>query len=219
MHSQVTYSYDNAGGRLRRIAAGETEMEFNYDETSGLLESVMTRSGHHFDMRTRYKYHGSLAKEQKVRFSGASSPDFDNAIFRYQYDGNGRPSASIAAIGSSDAQETFNVNYNPTTGEVETLGHLRISRLSVNKTVLRDSNDENNYYKSVEVDGNGRISQVAFGLRRKEMLVIRLTYDPLNRIRKRSIVNHEGRPSEENFSYAPDGHLVKVWGPDNFGFR
>jgi hypothetical protein len=80
----VTYSYDNAGARLRKMAAGETEMEFNYDEITGLLESVMTRSGHHFDMRTRYKYHGGLTKEMKVRFSGASSPDFDNAIFRYQ---------------------------------------------------------------------------------------------------------------------------------------
>ena len=83
-HVQVTYSYDNAGARLRKMAAGETEMEFNYDEITGLLESVMTRSGHHFDMRTRYKYHGGLTKEMKVRFSGASSPDFDNAIFRYQ---------------------------------------------------------------------------------------------------------------------------------------
>jgi hypothetical protein len=102
---------------------------------------------------------------------------------------------------------------------VETLGHLRVSRTALNKTVLRDSNDENNYFKSVEVDANGRISHVTFGLRRKEMLSIRLTYDPLNRIRKRSVVNHEGRPSEENFSYAPDGHLVKVWGPENFGYR
>ena len=111
------------------------------------------------------------------------------------------------------------MNYNPSTGQVETLGHLRVSRLSVNKTVLRDSNDENNYYKTIELDGNGRISHFAFGLRRKEMLSIRLSYDQLNRIRKRTLVNHEGRPSEENFSYAPDGHLVKVWGPDNFGFR
>ncbi len=40
---QVTYSYDNAGGRLRRIAAGETEMEFNYDETSGLLVPIFKK--------------------------------------------------------------------------------------------------------------------------------------------------------------------------------
>jgi len=35
------------------MVVGETETEFNYDESTGLLESVMTKSGHHFDMRTR----------------------------------------------------------------------------------------------------------------------------------------------------------------------
>lgn len=160
-----------------------------------------------------------MTKEQKVRFSGASSPDFDNAVFRYQYDGNGRPSASIAAIGSSDAQETFNVNYNPSTGEVEILGHLRISRLSYNRTILRDSNDESNFYKSIDLDKNGRVTLITYGLRRKEMLTIRLAFDGLNRINKKTTVNHEGRPSEENFSYSPDGFLVKVWGPDNYGYR
>lgn len=158
-------------------------------------------------------------KEQKVRFSGASSPDFDNAVFRYQYDGNGRPSASIAAIGSSDAQETFNVQYNPSTGEVEILGHLRITRLSYNCTILRDTNDEGNFHKSIELDPNGRLSLITYGLRHKEMLNLKFAYDGLNRMNKRTTINHEGTQSEENYSYSPEGSLVKVRGPDSYGYR
>ena len=45
-----------------------------------------------------------------------------------------------------------------------------------------------------------------------------LQYDPQGRLRSRSIKNHEGRPSEETFSYKPSGELTKVWGPDNFEY-
>ena len=78
-----------------------------YDHDTGLLESVVTRSGHHFDMRMRMKYHGGLMKEMKIRFSGSSSPDFDNAIFRYQYDGNGRLAVMLSSVGTgNDHQHT-----------------------------------------------------------------------------------------------------------------
>ena len=80
----VSYTYD-ANGLLKKIMVGETESELGHDTDTGLLESVITRSGHHFDMRTRMKYHGGLMKEMKVRFSGSSSPDFDNAIFRFEF--------------------------------------------------------------------------------------------------------------------------------------
>jgi len=99
------------------------------------------------------------------------------------------------------------------------LGHLRVSRLSYNNTVLRDSNDESNFYKSIELDCNGRMGSITFGLRRKEMLSIKLSYDIFNRLSKKITVNHEGRPSEENYSYTLDGFLIKVWGPDNYGYR
>ena len=80
-NQHVTFNYDN-NNMLRKIMVGETESELNYDTDTGQLESVVTRCGHHFDMRTRMKHHGGLMKEMKIRFSGSSSPDFDNAIFR-----------------------------------------------------------------------------------------------------------------------------------------
>ena len=46
-------------------------------------------------------------KEMKIRFSGSSSPDFDNAIFRYQYDGNGRLAVMLSSVGTgNDHQHT-----------------------------------------------------------------------------------------------------------------
>ena len=59
---------------------------------------------------------------------------------------------------------------------------------------------------------------VTIGLQRQEMLSYTLQYDPQGRLRSRSIKNHEGRPSEETFSYRTSGELVKVWGPDNFEY-
>ena len=59
---------------------------------------------------------------------------------------------------------------------------------------------------------------MTIGLQRQEMLSYTLQYDPQGRLRSRSIKNHEGRPSEETFSYRTSGELIKVWGPDNFEY-
>ena len=80
---RVTYGYNDAG-QLRKVVAGFTEVELGYDASTGLLESANVRSDHRFNMRTRFKYHTGLLKEQKTVFMGSSSPDFSIAVFRYQ---------------------------------------------------------------------------------------------------------------------------------------
>ena len=80
---RVTYGYNDAG-KLRKVVAGFTEVELGYDASTGLLESANVRSDHRFNMRTRFKYHTGLLKEQKTVFMGSSSPDFSIAVFRYQ---------------------------------------------------------------------------------------------------------------------------------------
>jgi hypothetical protein len=210
----VTYSYDEASN-LKKIMVGETESEMLYDSDSGLLESVVTRSGHRFDMRTRLKYHSGLMKEQKMRYSGSSSPDFDSAVFRYQYDGNGRLAVLLTSIGDVH-QHTDTFAYNSHTGNIEAMYGLRFNSMGLNKTLITDTDE--NFFKSVEVDGLGRMSSITVGLQRKEMLSMRLQYNNQGRISRRSVRNHEGRPSEENFSYTTSGGLSKVWGPDNFDF-
>ena len=213
---RVTYAYDN-DGQQRKVMAGESESEFGYDSDTGTLDSIATRIGHHFNMRTRNKYHSGLLKEQKIIFLGSSSPEFDNAVFRYQYDGHGRPSVMISEIGggsSSSGKESHSFTFNAYTGQIDILDSgLRVNRKSgANKTILQDTSMSNGgYYKSFEIDGNGRIAEIVYGLnQRQEMLVIRLRYDAKNRLRQKSVRNQEGRLSEETFEYKSDGHLVKV---------
>ena len=215
-NERISYVYDDFG-QLDQMICGDFESEFSYDEETGTLDTVLIRKGHSFDMKLRNKYHSGLLKEQKVRFTGGYPP-LDNAIFRYQYDGNGRPSSSVINIGNQqDQQQSWTCTYNSNTGQVESLGNLRVNRLAHNKTVLQDIN--NNYFKTISLDGNGRIEELSYGLRRKEMLSLRFGYNKQNKMRKKSSRNHEGRPSEENYSYTPDGHLLKVWGPDNFDMK
>ena len=206
---RVTYSYDSVG-QLRKVMAGETESEFGYDSDTGTLDSVITRIGHHFNMRTKNKYHSGLLKEQKVIFLGSTSVDFDKAIFRYQYDGNGRLSVLISDIGDgSDKQQTYPSTYNSYTGQPDMIDSgLRVVRKQENKTVLQDSTI--GYYKSTEIDGNGRPARIVYGLNQREMLTLSIRYNSQNLISSIATQNHEGRPSEETFEYKGDGHLHKV---------
>ena len=215
---RVTYSYDGIG-QLRKVMAGETENEFGYDSDTGTLDSVITRIGHHFNMRTKNKYHSGLLKEKKTIFLGSSSTDFDNAVFRYQYDGNGRPSVMISGIGDgNDQQQTYSSTHNSYTGLPDMLDSgLRVIRKQTNKTMLEE--DEVGYHKSIEVDGNGRYSKIVYGLNHREMLSVTMQYNTQNLISSIATQNHEGRPSEEHFEYKGDGHLHKVSGPDNYLYR
>jgi len=215
---RVTYAYDSTG-QLRKVIAGVTESEFGYDGETGALESVSTRSGHHFNMRTRNKYHAGLLKEQKVIFLGSSSPDFSNAVFRYHYDANGRPSLMISGIGSGSSEKlkTYSKSFNVISGQIESISGLSISRPAFNKTVLQGG--DIGYYKSVEYDGNGRVAEVVYGLKRKEMRGVKIRYDSAGRVKNKLARSHEGRMTEENFSYDRDGRLSKVWGPNNFDYQ
>ena len=78
---------------------------------------------------------------------------------------------------------------------------------------------EDNFYKTFEQDGLGRISKVTIGLQRRKMLSYTLTYDSFGHIKTKSAKNHEGRPSEENYSYTTSRQLAKIWGPDNFDYE
>ena len=200
----VTFRYD-VGGRLRQTVCGDSESEFSYDPQSGVLESAVTKRGHTFDMRARFKYHSGLLKEQRVRFAGGGRPDLDNAQFRYQYDGNGRPSALMSAVGKQDQQHTLSMAHDPNTGRLESVGALKFTRPTPATTKVEDVN--NNYFKVVELDGNARVRRLSYGLQRREMLKLELTYDKMNRISGRKTRNHEGQPSEETFVFTQDSHL------------
>ena len=72
----------------------------------------------------------------------------------------------VVGIGGGKEQ-TWTSAYDANTGLVEGLGNLRVSRISGKVTTLQDING--NYFKTTELDGNGRPRRIAFGLRRKEV--------------------------------------------------
>ena len=77
--------------------------------------------------------------------------------YRYQYDGNGRLAVLLSSIGAgNDHQHTDTFTYNAHTGKLEAVSGLRLTNLAINKTILTDSED--NFYKTIEYDGLGRIS-------------------------------------------------------------
>ena len=203
----VSFRYDPAG-RLRQAVCGDSESEFGYDPRSGALESAVTKKGHTFDMRVRLKYHSGLLKDQRVRFAGGGRPDLSGAQFRYQYDGNGRPSAVMSAVGGQDRQHTLNLAYGSNTGRLESVGSLKFSRTSPAVTKMEDVNS--NFRKVVELDGNARIKRLSYGLQRREMLTFEFGYDKLGRIASKKIRDHQGRLSDEVFTFSSDSHLLKV---------
>lgn len=160
----VSFVRDEAG-RVRQQICGDFEADYSYDPSAGTLDAVVVQSGHGLDLKIRNKYHSGLLKERRLRFVG-DDPELDNALFRYQYDGHGRPSSMVVGIGSGKEQ-TWTSAYDANTGLVEGLGDLRVSRVNGKVTTLQDING--NYFKTTELDGNGRPKRIAFGLRRKEV--------------------------------------------------
>ena len=75
------------------------------------------------------------------------------------------------------------------------------------------------YRKTVDLDPNGRVRRVVFGLRRKDMLTMELEYDTQNRLSKKKTVNQDGKVSEEMYEYTADGHISRVAGVNNYEFR
>ncbi len=212
----VTFRYD-ASSLLRLSVCGDSESEFGYDPRTGALESAVTKRGHAFDLRVRNKYHSGLLKEQRVRFAGGGRPTLDNAVFRYQYDGNGRLSGMVAAVGGQDKQSTTGSSFDPNTGRREAFGPLKFTRPTLTKTRVEDAG--NDYYKEEELDGNARVKKLSYGLRGKEMLGMEFSYDSSSRIRTRKTFTHSGKIIEQTFSFSPDGHLLKVIGePRNFDY-
>lgn len=123
----------------------------------------------------------------------------------------------LSSLGAgNDHQHTDTFSYNSATGKVENISGFRYSFLSFNKSMLTDAED--NFYKSFDYDGLGRLKAVKVGLQRKQMLAYDLVYDSVGRIKSKSTQNHEGRPAEENYSYKNSNELAKIWGPENFEF-
>ena len=210
--NEAVHYFYSPSGQPTQIISGDHDCELAYDADDATLASANVRQGRAFEMRQRFKYHGGLLKETKVRFASNGAVAFDSATFRYQYDGNGRPAAATASIGNGSL--AWRTSYAANSGAVEMLGDLRIAR-SPNRTMLEDINSK--YRKTVDLDGNGRVGSILYGLGRADLLKVELEYDQQNRLMKRRMVGKDTK--EERFDYTADGHLKRVQGSSNYEFR
>merc|ERR1711892_33755 len=211
-NEQVSYIYTSAG-HLQSIFTGQTEIEFAWEDESGTIESIFVSQGI-YEMREKRKYHSGMLKEQKIRFGGL--PGFDNANIKYQLDGTGRPSKVNAYFGRKESLVTT-WKYNQNTGNLETVGNLQIRKVAFNKTEVQDLNG--NFLKAVELDKYGNLKSIIYTIKRRQIFTLDFEYNGENRLHRTIVTDHEGRPSEERYSYNADGQLRQTLGNTNYEFK
>ena len=209
---QVSYVY-TAGGHLQSVFSGQTEIEFAWEDETDTQSSVFV-SQDVFEMREKRKYHGGMLKEQKLRFAGI--PGLDNANIKYQLDGTGRPARVTAFFGRKESLSST-WKYNQNTGALEAIGSLKIRKLAFNKTQVSDL--AGNFVKSVELDKYGNMKSILYTIRRRNIFGLELAYNEDNKLKSRTVLDHEGRTSEEQYVYTRDGQLAEVMGPTNYNFK
>ena len=203
-NEQVSYVYSESG-QLQSLFSGQTSIELNTEDSSVFVSQGL------FELREKRKYHGGILKEQKLRFAGI--PGFDNANIKYQLDGTGRLSRVNAFFGRRESLSST-WKYNQNTGALEAVSSLQVRRVAFNKTEVTDLSG--NFGKVVELDQYGNIKDIVYSVRRRNIFVISLEYRGQNRLARRTVVDHEGRTYEEQFTYTKDGHLRQLIGPTNY---
>ena len=206
-NEQVLYVYSESG-QLQSLFSGQTAIEVNTDDSSVLVSQGL------FELREKRKYHAGILKEQKLRFTGI--PGFDNANIKYQLDGTGRLSRVNAFFGRQESLSST-WKYNQNTGALEAMSSLQVRRGAFNKTEITDLSG--NFGKVVELDQYGNIKDIVYSVRRRNVFVLNLEYRGQNRLARRTVVDHEGRTYEEQFTYTGDGQLRKLNGPTNYKMK
>ncbi|XP_035215579.1 teneurin-m-like isoform X2 [Stegodyphus dumicola] len=207
---RVIYKYDE-GGLLSTQVCGSEQTDFTYYEQKSLLKSVVkVASG--IELKIEYRYHGSLLKEERHRFSSRSG--MDSAKFKFVYDG--RLSSAIVEINSKSSSE-IKYRYNTETGILEQIQHFIIHRPKINSIFIQD--EMRQYSKTIGLDAYGRIVVLAVTLWNKEIYSLNLLYDNRNRVKQsRMKIGREGMINVSNYTYTLDGFIEEVTGNDKWKF-
>ncbi|KAG8200277.1 hypothetical protein JTE90_021927 [Oedothorax gibbosus] len=207
---RVLYKYDE-GGLLSTLICGTERTDFAYYEHKSLLRSVV-KNALGLEVKIDYRYHGSLLKEERHRFSSRSG--MDGAKFKYVYDG--RLSSAVVEINGKSSSE-IKYRYNTETGILEQIQHFIIHRPKVNSIFIQD--EMRQYSKTIGLDAYGRIIVLAVTLWNKEIYSLNLVYDNRNRVKQSHIkVGREGTSNIFNYSYTLDGYIEEVSGVDKWQY-
>ncbi|GFU07605.1 teneurin-m [Nephila pilipes] len=207
---RVLYKY-NEGGLLATQFCGNERTDFNYYDHKSLLKSIVkTASG--VELKIDYRYHGSLLKEERHRFSSRSG--MDGAKFKFVYDG--RLSSAVVEINGKSSSE-IKYRYNTETGIMEQIQHFIIHRPKINSIFIQD--EMRQYSKTIGLDAYGRIVVLAVTLWNKEIYSLNLMYDNRNRVKQSHMkIGREGTPNVCNYSYTLDGFIEEVSGADKWKY-
>ncbi|XP_067120237.1 teneurin-m-like isoform X3 [Centruroides vittatus] len=207
---RVVYHY-NDDSRLQTVFCGEERTDYHYYEQSALLKSV-SKSVPDLDTRVDYRYHGSLLKEEKLRYNSRSG--LDGAKFRYRYESK-LTTVEVEVNGKSTMETRY--RYNTETAVLEQVQQFLVHRPKINSIFIQD--DMRHYSKTIGLDVYGRIVVLAVTLWNKEIFSLSLTYDSRSRIKQsQTKIGRDGGSVLTNYTYTVDGFLEEVNNNDVWKF-
>ncbi|XP_076362879.1 teneurin transmembrane protein Ten-m isoform X2 [Tachypleus tridentatus] len=207
---RVVYNYDKQG-KLETVFCGSERTDYHYIKETGQVKNIV-KSVNDLDYRVEYRYHGSVVKDEKHRYSSRS--ELDGAKIKYRYDG--RLSSVQVEINGKTKTET-NYRYNSETGLLEQVEHFLVHRPKINSIFIQDDTRHNS--KTIGIDPYGRIAMLAMTLWNKEVFSLTLLYDNRSRIKQtQSKIGKDGSFIVTNYTYTMDGFLERISGSQTWRF-
>lgn len=209
-NGRVIYLY-NENGNVVTVLCGPERTDFSYVEQKVLVRS-WTKTVPELELRTDYRYHGTLIQEERFRVSSRSA--LSNAKFKYQYEGY--VNLVEVEIGSKVIGEV-KYRYSAQSGTLEQVQQFLIHRPKINNVFIQD--DQRHFSKTIAHDSYGKISLLAISLWNREVFSLNVRYDNRGRVRQMSTKSgHDVSVVNTNCTYTPDGFLSEVTGHRNYRF-
>ncbi|XP_035708479.1 teneurin-m isoform X4 [Folsomia candida] len=205
----------NRLGKLEICVAGLRSTRFNYQENTGLMK-VAEVAQSAFELKTEYKYHGGILKEQREKF--ATKSGLDNVHLKFQYDGNGRVSSVETEVNGKQIQ-TYSVKRNQNTGSLESIGDLKIfgTPLQFNRTIVEDSSKL--FVLTSDRDAVGRLKEQSIIIKGAEVYKMSMQYDARGKLKHRKFnLDVRGSVYADNVMYDEDGHVSEVKGSGHWKY-
>ncbi|XP_054706826.1 teneurin-m-like [Uloborus diversus] len=209
-NGRVVYSYDSSG-RLKTEFCGNERTDFAYLEHKTLMRS-WTKNLLDLEMRSEFRYHGILVREERLRFSAQSK--LNSVKYRYRYEGQVTV-VEIEAAGKIVADARY--RYTGQSGALEQVQQFLVHRPKVHNVFIQD--EQRHFSKTIGLDAYGFISLLAVTLWNREVFSLSIHYDNRGRIRQtQSKAEQDVGTETVEYTYTPDGFLGEVQGRRRFRY-
>ncbi|KFM75263.1 Teneurin-1, partial [Stegodyphus mimosarum] len=201
---RITYIYDSSG-RLKTEFCGTERTDFAYQDQKTLIRS-WTKSVLDLEMRSEFRYHGVLVREERIRYSAQSK--LNSLKYRYRYEGQVTV-VEVEAAGKVVADARY--RYTGQSGALEQVQQFLVHRPKVHNVFIQD--EQRHFSKTIGHDSYGLISLLAITLWNHEVYSLSIQYDNRGRVRRtHSKAEQDIGTEATEYSYTPDGFLGEVIG-------